>query len=86
MQSKHVYKLYNTKSENRMTVTVEGTKDSKAQAIKLAIAKHKKVMKECNKPSNWKVEKMQVSNKVAYSINPKSKQPKAKSKQLMRSN
>ena len=86
MQVKHVYKLYNTKSENRMTVTVEGTKDSKEQAIKIATAKHKKVMRECNKPSNWKVEKMQVTDKAVYSINPKAKQPKAKSKQLMKSN
>jgi hypothetical protein len=89
MQSKsqkqtHVYKLYNSVTGNRTTVKVEETKNSKKEAIAIAIKQHAKVIQTMNKPSNWQVERV-LKTDQAFISNPKAKQPKAKSKSLMRS-
>lgn len=78
----HVFKLYNTKSENRVTITIEASKDSKIHAINEAIRLHSKVLRGSNKPSNWIVEKQTTTTEEIK--NPTSKQPKAKSKQFKR--
>ena len=80
-----VFKLYNTKTENRISVEIEEGSHSKKAAIDVAIKQHEKVLRGHNKPSNWKVEKVLKSGQATL-LKPKSKQPKAKSKMLMRSN
>lgn len=84
---KHVFKLYNTKTENRTVITVDEHKDSKKAAIEIAIKQHAKVLRSSNKPSNWKVEHFQIvaDTKQSNLHNVQSKQPKAKSKLLMKS-
>jgi hypothetical protein len=81
---KHVFKLYNTKTENRTVVTVDESRDSQKAAIEIAIKQHAKVIKTNNKPSNWKVEHFQIVENQKQG-NLQAKQPKAKSKLLMKS-
>lgn len=80
----HVYKLYNVTTGNRTTVQVEAVKNSKKAAIAIAIKQHAKVIPTKNKPSHWQVEQI-LKTDQAFISNPKAKQPKAKSKILMRS-
>lgn len=80
-----VFKLYNTKTENRISIEVVESPNAKKQAIEIAIKQHAKVVPCHNRPSNWKVEKVLKINKPSV-LKPKAAQPKAKSKMLMRSN
>lgn len=80
----HVYKLYNTKHENRAVIKVLASKGSKKQAINEVIKMHSQVLRGHNKPSNWIVEKVITEGETPYIDNP-NQRPKAKSKKLMKS-
>lgn len=82
----HQYKLMHRVQENRITVLVAAEKGSEKAAIKKAIEQHAKVlMAKNNLASSWKVLSKSEINTLQNVNDEIPKQPKAKSKRLMRS-
>lgn len=78
----HVFKMYNTKTENRAIVKVKASTDSRSKAIDEVIKRHAKIARgSWNTPKNWIIEKQIIDENAALQV-PETTQPKAKSKQF----
>lgn len=78
----HVYKMYNTKTENRAVVKVEASANSRSMAIAEVIKRHAKIVRGgWNKPKNWIIEKQILDENAVLQV-PETTRPKAKSKQF----